>query len=174
MQTKYIVNLASAFIPLIVGFIWYNPKVFGALLKKAERIPNEDVNQGHAPWVYLLTYIGSYYIAGALGGIVIHQRGLLSMLANQPDLHTAGTALNTNVQGLLDQYGTNFRTFKHGALHGFYTGLYLALPVLGIIALFEKKNWLYIFIHGAYWIVCLTLMGGVICAYMPMQFPLVK
>jgi hypothetical protein len=32
-----------------------------------------------------------------------------------------------------------FRTFKHGALHGFLSGLFLALPIIGTNALFERS-----------------------------------
>jgi hypothetical protein len=62
-------------------------------------------------------------------------------------------------------YGTAYRTFKHGMLHGFITGLFLALPIVGINALFERKSWKYILINGGYFIVCLTIMGGIICAW---------
>jgi hypothetical protein len=62
-------------------------------------------------------------------------------------------------------YGTAFRTFKHGALHGFMTGLFFAFPMLAINGLFERKSWKYIFVHAGYWILTLTIMGGIICAW---------
>jgi hypothetical protein len=31
--------------------------------------------------------------------------------------------------------------------------------------LFERRSWKYIFINAGYWILTLTLMGGIICAY---------
>jgi hypothetical protein len=41
-------------------------------------------------------------------------------------------------------YGTAFRTFKHGLLHGFYgCFFFLALPIIGTNALFEKRSWKY-------------------------------
>ena len=172
MQTKYLVYSAAAFIPLIIGYIWYHPSVFGSAIKTAN---GSDTNtKGHAPWVYLLAIVCSYFIARSLGSIVIHQYGMLSMLADQPDLHIAGTPLNIVIQGLLDKYGDHFRSFKHGALHGALTGVYLVLPILAVIAIFEKKRWTWLAIHAGYWILCLALMGAIVCAYMPMQIQLVK
>jgi hypothetical protein len=169
METKYIVDLCAALIPLVIGFIWYHPKVLGSVIKAANGVTGENANAGHKPWVYLLTYVVSYFIARSLGSVVIHQYGLLSFLANEPDVHVAGTPLNITVQGLLDKYGDNYRTFKHGAYHGYQMGLYLVAPIIAIITLFEKRKWTWLLVHAGYWIVCLALMGGVVCAYMPMH-----
>jgi len=169
METKYLVDLGAAFIPLAVGFIWYHPMVLGKFAKAASGGSMEKMKTGHALLVYLLTYVGSYFIAQSLGSIVIHQYGLLSWLANQADVHKAGTELNTTVQGLYDKYGAEFRTFKHGAYHGYQIGLKFVLPILTIITLFERKKWQWLAIHGVYWIICLALMGGVVCAYMPIE-----
>lgn len=168
METKYLVDLAAAFIPIVIGFVWYHPKVFGSVIKAANG-RTEEAGSGHAWWVYVLGYVASYYIARSLGSIVIHQYGLLSMLASEPDVHKAGTELNTTVQGLLDKYENNFRTFKHGAYHGFFTGLYLVLPILAIHTFFEKKKWTWLAVNAGFWLICLALMGGVVCAYMPIH-----
>lgn len=32
--------------------------------------------------------------------------------------------------------------------------------------MFERKSWKFIFINSGYWIVNLTIMGGIICAWM--------
>ena len=37
--------------------------------------------------------------------------------------------------------------------------------VIGINALFERKGFKYIAINAGYWILCLGLMGGVLCAF---------
>ena len=172
METKYLVDLGAALIPLVVGYIWYHPKLLGSVLKASGDVNAEKMQSGHAWWVYPVAFVASYYIARSLGSITIHQYGLLSMLANQPDVHVAGTPLNTVVQGLLDKYGENYRTFKHGALHGSLTGVYFVLPILTFITIFEKKKWTYLAIHASYWIICLALMGGVVCAYMPTHIQL--
>lgn len=169
MDPRLLVNLNAALVPLAVGFIWYHPMVFGNILKRANGNENKPRMSGPVmAFAFLLTYAASYLIAWrVLGSIVIHQRGLFGMLANHPEAHEQGTELFNTVTGLMINYGHEFRTFKHGALHGSFTGLCLVFPVLSIIALFEPKPLAWVAIHSVYWIVCLALMGGIICQYMP-------
>ena len=42
--------------------------------------------------------------------------------------------------------------------------LFVALPIIGINALFERKSAKYVALHLGYWAISLALMGGVICA----------
>ncbi|WP_317191325.1 DUF1761 domain-containing protein [Flavobacterium agrisoli] len=65
----------------------------------------------------------------------------------------------------MTDYGGAFRTFKHGALHGFITGIFFALPIIGINGLFERKSWKYIFIHAGFWTVTLTVVGAILCGW---------
>ena len=115
----------------------------------------------------IFTYVAGFYIARSLGSVVIHQHGVYAMLANEPDVHVKGTELYNTVQGLMDKYGNNFRTFKHGALHGSLTGVYLVLPILLVVGFWDCKKPVWLFMHATYWIMCLAVMGGIVCAYMP-------
>ena len=69
------------------------------------------------------------------------------------------------VKAMMDKYGHEFRTFKHGALHGFLSSIFIVLPVIGINALFERRGGKYILIHWAYWAITFLLMGGVVCQF---------
>ena len=66
---------------------------------------------------------------------------------------------------IMDQFGTSFRTFKHGVFHGVIGGIMTVVPVLGTNAMFEGKGFKYIAINCGYWIVCLGLMGGILSAF---------
>lgn len=68
-------------------------------------------------------------------------------------------------QAFMDDYGNAFRTFKHGVIHGIIAGIFVALPIIGTNALFERKGAKYILINTGYWIVTLAIMGGIICAW---------
>ncbi len=68
-------------------------------------------------------------------------------------------------KAFMNEYGSAFRTYKHGALHGFMSGLLFAFPVIAINSLFERKSWKYIFIHSDYWMLTLTIMGAIICGW---------
>ncbi len=58
-----------------------------------------------------------------------------------------------------------FSTFKHGAFHGALIGVLVAMPVLVTNALFEQKSFKYMAINVGYWIVTISVMGGIICAW---------
>jgi hypothetical protein len=66
-------------------------------------------------------------------------------------------------EAFMADYGNDFRTFKHGALHGTIFGIAGALPIIGTIALFERKSVKYIFVNAGYWIVTLAVMGSLLC-----------
>jgi Protein of unknown function (DUF1761) len=164
MNLDFPILLATALIPLLLGFIWYHPKVFGNAWMKAAGV-TPDAGKGGMALIFILTYIFSVFIAMSLNMMTIHQWSLMSLLADNPDVGVPGTATANELKALLDLYGGKFRTFGHGALHGFITGIFFALPVLGVNALFERKGFKYIAINTGFWILCFMLMGGIICRY---------
>ncbi len=165
MQPNLLVIFLAALIPMVIGFIWYNPKTFGNPWMKASGLTEESLKGAKMGLIFTLSFVFSFMLAFAVQFIVIHQWGLFSLMAGDPQVHVAGTEANNELVALMQKYGTNFRTFKHGAFHGFMTAITVVLPVLGTNALFERKGFKYIAINVGYWAVSLMLMGGVICAY---------
>ncbi|QQR98461.1 MAG: DUF1761 domain-containing protein [Sphingobacteriales bacterium] len=163
MQINFFLTMAIAgIIPMIVGSIWYNPKVFGNAWMQTVGVSEEKLREGFNPLlVFGLAYVLSVFIAFALSGIVIHQMGFFGMLQN----HFTEEATQQLFGSVMQTYGNEFRTFKHGALHGAIAGIGLALPMVTTNALFERKGFKYIAINSGYWIVCLILMGGFICQF---------
>ncbi len=114
--------------------------------------------------VFLFTYVFSFFLSIALHMISIHQFALSALL--QPELnYIDNEGLTAAVNTVAEIAGDKFRTFRHGAVHGLIYGIMVALPVLGINALFEGKGWKYILINAGYWVVCLSIMGGIICQW---------
>ena len=163
VNVNYLVMLLAALVPLVMGAIWYNPKVLGTAWMKSTGLTEEQLKGANMAVIFILTYVVSLLICFQLSSIVIHQFGMQSMLF--PDVMKEGTDAHKLGMELMEQYGTNFRTFRHGALHGSIAGFTIALPIITIIALFERKKGKYIFIHAGYWIVCFALMGGIICQF---------
>lgn len=157
--------LAAALIPLVVGFIWYNPKVFGNAWMKAADMTEGKMEGANMAVIFIVTYILSVFAAVGLNFFVIHQAHIYSILLEEPGFGEEGSELMIYINNFMELYGDNFRTFKHGAFHGVLAALTMALPVLGINALFERKGFKYIALNTGYWIVSFALMGGVICAF---------
>lgn len=163
MTFTWYIPFLAALLPLVIGFIWYNPKVFGTAWMNASGMTPEKAQGSNMPLIFGLTYLFSLMMCVVLMSNVIHQLHLFSLFADTPGMGVKGSEAQTAFDGLMEKYGTNFRTFKHGAFHGVLLGLFMALPIIGINALFEKKGFKYIAINTGYFIVCFALMGGVIC-----------
>ncbi len=157
MEINLLALLAAAFSTLVVGFIWYNPKVFGTIWMNESGITEEKMKGGNMAITLLVSFIYAFFIAFVLRFLVIHQTGALGMVGGDASIAKPSYA------AFMSDYGTAFRTFNHGALHGFMTGLFLILPVLGINALYERRSFKYTLVTGGYWVVCGMIMGGIIC-----------
>lgn len=161
MEINFVALFLAAITTLVTGFIWYHPKVFGTIWMRENNFTQEQLKTGNMLKIFGLTYVFSLMITVILMALTIHQSGAVGMVGGPPMLANA----KPSFAAFMADYGTAYRTFKHGALHGFMSGLFFALPIVGINGLFERKSWKYIFIHAGYWMLTLMLMGGIICAY---------
>lgn len=147
----------SALIPLVVGFVYYHKKVVGSAWMNVTGMTDEKAKEGNMAVIFGFTYIFSVFIAMTLSMLVIHQSGVLSLFG--------GDATDPMYQDIMATKGEAFRTFGHGALHGFISSIMFALPIIAINGLFEQRGWKYIWINVGYWAITLTLMGGLLCAW---------
>lgn len=160
---------ATAVIPLLTGFIWYNPKVFGTAWMNATGLTPESGKGMNMALVFTLTYVLSFFLAVGLLTIVIHQTHIFSILANEPGMKDPNSDISKFVADFFAKYGNNFRTFKHGAFHGTLAGIMIALPIVAVNAMFERKGGKYIAINAGFWILNAILMGGVLCQFFQMS-----
>ncbi|MFD1616213.1 DUF1761 domain-containing protein [Gelatiniphilus marinus] len=147
----------AAVAALVVGFIWYNPKVFGNAWMQASGMTEEKIKGGNMAKIFGLALFFAALLAVQLMQMTNHQWGAFGMVGGDPT-----TAL-PSFKAFMADYGTAYRTFKHGAFHGTLAGIFVALPIIGTNALFERKGAKYIFINAGYWIVTLGIMGGILC-----------
>ena len=136
---NWVAILVSALIPLIVGAIWYHPKVFGTAWMYATGITEAQIKT--------MSPVKAYIVALLLS-VVLSFYLYITVLIGGPDDMRHGQEM--------------FMTFKHGAAHGAFLGIFVGVPILATNAIFEMKSVKYIFINVFYWIVSLVLMGGVL------------
>lgn len=161
MEFNFVAILVAALCSFVVGFIWYNPKVFGTIWMKEAGLTQEQLEKGHMLKIFGLTLVYSLMFAFMMPTLVIHQMGALGMIGGSDMM----AAAKPSYAAFLSDYGEAFRTYKHGALHGFISGIFLALPIVSINGLFEHKTWKYMIIQAGYWIVIMTVMGSIICGW---------
>lgn len=160
MEMNFLAIVVAAVSTLVVGFIWYHPKMFGTVWMRTAGLTEEELKKGNILKIFGLTFILSLMLAIVLQVLTIHQISVYSLIGGRVDENTL-----PSFQVFMDDYGTAYRTFKHGAFHGFFTGLFFALPIVAITGLFEYKSAKYIFVNAGYWIVSLTLMGAIVCGW---------
>ena len=165
MQPNWISLPVAALIPLIFGMIWYHTNVFGAAWMQATGLTMDQVGSRSKIKTYLLTYLIGLLVAAALMPIVIHQMAIYSVLANEPGINDPQSEIGRFLSDFMGKHGSNFRSFKHGALHGVLSGIFFVAPLLGFNALMERKSFRYFAINAGFWIVCLAIMGGIICGW---------
>lgn len=164
MKINILVIALSALIPLVIGMIWYSPKFgFGKAWMLASGMTEEKGKNMNMALVFGVTYVFCFLVAFALCMLSIHQLAVTSLFYKQP-IDDPSTEMGALYKSVMDALGHSYRTFKHGALHGTIAGIILALPVVGVSALFEGKGFKYIAINAGYWIVSMALMGGVVSA----------
>lgn len=160
MMPSLLVLLGAALVPLVMGFIWYHPKVCGNAWMKAADMTEEKMKGGKMGLIFFLSFVLSFFLAFGLNNIVIHQYGIFSLVGGDMEAFTTGTAA-----AFMNEYGDVFRTFKHGVFHGVLASIMIVLPVLATNAMFERKSGKYIAINFFYWAITIGLMGGIICQY---------
>lgn len=133
--------IIATLIPVVVGFIFYSKPLFGSNWTTAFGIAPDRMQKA-----------GPLFTIGV--GLVLSAILAFFML---------------NFCNGAGQEG-EFDTFKHGAAHGAILSVFVIFPVIGINGLFEQgamlnlKLRMSMFINVLYWVISLSLMGGVLDA----------
>lgn len=160
METSFFIHpFVAAFAALVIGFIWYHPKVFGTAWMKASGMTEAKIKAANPVKIYGLALLCAFFVAMVLQSLCVHQMGAFSMVGGDVE------GALPSYHAFMNDYGIAFRTFKHGVFHGFFAGLFFALPVIGTNALFEQKSAKHAFINAGYWTVTCMVMGGIVCAW---------
>ena len=166
MEINFITLFLSGLIPLVVGAIWYNPNVMGKAWMAASGKTEEELAKGNMAVIFGLTYFLGLMLALALSGMTNHQSGVMQLFAEHPDFGTAGSEAQNLYDQVMAMFGDSHRTLGHGALHGAFGAVFLALPLIAINAMFERRGGKYIGIHFGYWLLTFVAVGAVVCAYL--------
>ncbi len=131
----------ATLLPVVIGFIFYSKSLFGNKWSSAFGISEDRIQKA-----------GPLFVIAV--GIVLSALLAFFML---------------NFCNGAGQEG-EFDTFKHGAAHGAILSVFVVFPIIGINGLFEQgamlnlKLRMLMFITFAYWLITLSLMGGVLDA----------
>lgn len=165
MEINYTIALGGGLIPMIIGFAWYHPKVFGNAWMNSLGITEADLSKGNMLLIMGLSYLFSCLISVFMVSMTVHQFHVQGLFGMMPEFYEVGSDIHTYFQDFMSKYGDRHRTFGHGVVHGGFAGVFFIFPIIAIKALFERKGWKYIMINAGYWLVTLMLIGGVMCQF---------
>lgn len=159
---NFYMYFVAALIPMIVGAVYYHPKVAGSAWMKSNGFTMESLEGSNMAVIFGVAYLMSFILSFGITGAVIHQAGMPGLL--MPEVMDTASAASQDLQAFMAKYGDRHRTFSHGAVHGVIMSIFVVLPIITIIANFERRGAKYIFVHFGYWLITLALMGGLLCA----------
>ncbi len=165
MEIKFFLVFITALIPLLIGAVWYSNALFGKAWFKVAGMTEEKMKSGNMILIFILTYVFGIMLSAAMMSWSIHQFNTQSLFATQEGFAEQTGVYYDYFQNFIKQYGDLHRSFGHGAVHGFIGSLFIALPLISINALFERRGWKYVLIHWGYWAITLTLICGVLCQF---------
>lgn len=127
--------LRAAFVPTIVGIIWYKPKVFGNAWMHAAEMTEDKMKVANMGVIFCVSLLLSVLLSWFIANWPIHQMGVFSMMLADP-----ATADQAGYDAIMNIVGHRYRSFGHRAVHGMVSCLFVVLLVLGTNALFERKG----------------------------------
>ncbi|MBC7695393.1 MAG: DUF1761 domain-containing protein [Burkholderiales bacterium] len=167
MEINFLAVFVAALVPMVMGFIWYNPKVLGNAWMKAAGITEDKMKGANMPVNFIVSFVLSFFLAFFLQSMVIHQFHIASVFFDyQEQIKDSSTPEGSIYKQVMDLVGMGHRTFGHGAFHGALSCLFVITPIMATNALFERKGFKYIAINCGYWIITLMIMGGIVSCWM--------
>jgi len=138
---NWLALVVAAIVPLAVGAIYYGP-LFGKVWQKEVGMTDDELKAGNYAKIFGLSLLFAFILAFTLWAQVMVGGGPGEAHGQAP-----------------------FLTFKHGAFHGALLSVFFLLPVIGTIALYERKSVRYVLLTIGYWGISMALMGGIINAW---------
>lgn len=133
--------IVASLIPNIIGAIYYGP-IFGKPWLDSLGLTKEDMAAQNKVVLYggslLLSFITAFFI-----------NILIQML--HKDVSEAGELVIAS-----------HNTFAHGAMHGFFLCLFLIVPIITSLGLFQKAKPKNILLNAGFWLICFALMAGIV------------
>ncbi len=79
MEFNFLALFVAALSTLVIGFIWYNPKVFGTIWMKESGLTEEKMKGANMPLIFIMAVFFAFLISMILQFLTIHQWGAVGM-----------------------------------------------------------------------------------------------
>ena len=164
-QANWLILPMVAIIPIILGMIWYNPKVMGTKLAQINDQPISSISSNFTIGRIALVYLLSVFFAYVLMLNSVHQVAIFQLFFMDSEVAKAGSEYQAFIDNFMENYGHRHRSFGHGLLHGAEAAFFYGLGTLGLTTLLTGGSLKKIWIHLGFIVICGSLMAGFICAF---------
>lgn len=163
-------NLLAIFVialfPMIVGFIWYHPKLMGEAWKRETGLTDEKLKSGNMLLIFGISLFCSFLMSFFITSIATHDvyvKGAtyyIEKSGTETEKQEAKAWQEAYDRMVVKRPEYSTSRWTHGFAHAFVVlGIFFVLPLVITNGLFERKSWKYILINGGYWIITVGLMG---------------
>jgi hypothetical protein len=132
MQLNWMAYAVAVIAQLIIGFLWFHPKVLGNVWSRSSGMDAESMRP--TPLAYALNILFTL-------------------------MFTFWLAVNVTGFG---QEDSRYHTFQHGLAHATLLTIMVIIPVIGTPAVFEKRKASYVLLRAAYWFVRMAVAQGIL------------
>jgi Protein of unknown function (DUF1761) len=144
MEFNWYAMALATLMPMIIGFIYYHPKVLGGVWMRANGFTLESVGQGPKPILMVACLVLSFMLT-------------FWCRVQFADPHQTSIDFDGNPR--------DWVTFQHGVAHGFAYTLFVVFPILGTMAVFEKKSLSWVLVNVGYWLLTLMAICAIVCGW---------
>ncbi len=168
MEINWPIQIFAALIPMIVGFIWYNPKVFGKAWMNAADMTDEKIRSGNMPMIFGLSFVFALLLSFTYMSFANHWVAFQAFFRPVVEHGLGidpGTPFGMELKDHIDAYGERYSSWTHGAVHGLIMSFMFILPVMATNAMFERRSFKYVLINFSYWALTIMLMFMVLAQW---------
>ncbi|MGB0862117.1 MAG: DUF1761 domain-containing protein [Saprospiraceae bacterium] len=140
MEFNWLAHIVAAASSLVIGAIYYHPKVLGTKWMASANLTDDDLKGGNMAIIF-----GGAFVLALIVSVFLK-------------IHIDGAHL-------VSSGSESHMTFGHGALHGGITAFMVAMPIIVIIGMFERKKALNNLLHLGYWVITFAIMTGIVDAW---------
>lgn len=160
MELNYTAFLLISTLPLIIAAFYYNSK---SPLVKALQVEGLAKPLKISILKLLGVLLLSMILTFGFVNLVIHQMGFYELFFT--DIIRGDLQVKQFTDDFLAQYGQKHRYFSHGFFHGIINAFTFALPFISFQAILHNKGYKYVALHFGFWLICCSLLGGLIAQF---------
>lgn len=138
---NWLAIIVATLVPMVMGALYYGP-LFEKTWLDSLGYTKKDFEGRNDAVIYGLALLMAFLVSWSLKMLIelVHK-----------DVNSSGELIYAS-----------FHTFGHGAFHGALIAATTVIPVIVSLSLFQKNSAKNILLNVGFWLICFTLMGGII------------